>query len=335
MATAAAWVDELTDAALDRLGEAGVRATAQATDHRVRLSAGADAHEYLVEAKRSPSRASAGLVRNTSGPRRMLLVTDYVTDAVGEVLRANDIHFVDAAGNMYLHWPNLLVDIRGRRRPAASRTYLVSGRPQSTFKRAGLKVVFMFLCEPSSVALSVREAAKASGASHGTVQNVLRELEQTGYLDGRRRTLHRTHDLFEQWVEAYILNLWPTLTLGRFTAPDPMWWRSGSEIVRSAGAQWGGETASYQLNPHMRPGGAVIYAAELPRDLIVAIRLRKAEGEGNVEVRRRFWSFGEPSLVVPTPLIYADLVASADPRQHEAAASLRDRDDILRRLDHR
>lgn len=332
MATAA-WVDELTDAALDRLEEAGVRATAQATDHRVRLSAGADAHDYLVEVKKSASRALAGLVRNTPGPRRTLLVTDYVTDAVGEVLRANDIHFVDAAGNIYLHWPNLLVDIRGRRRPAAPPAHVVPGRPQHTFKRAGLKVVFMFLAEPSTLNLSMREAAAASGASHGTVQNVLRDLDQTGFLDSERRTLHRTRDLFNQWVEAYILNLWPALTLGRFAAADPMWWRSATDEVVAAGAQWGGERAAFQLDRYVRPGGAVIYAPELPRDLIVANRFRKAVGEGNVEIRRRFWSFGEARPIVPTPLVYADLIASADPRQHEGAAILRENDDVLRRLD--
>ncbi len=89
------------------------------------------------------------------------------------------------------------------------------------------------------------------------------------------------------------------------------------------------------MNSHLRPGKAVVYASTLPRRLIIGHRLRKSGVDGNVEIRERFWNFPQPSsqLTVPTPLIYADLVASADPRQLEAAAYLRDHDDLLRRLD--
>jgi hypothetical protein len=69
--------------------------------------------------------------------------------------------------------------------------------------------------------------------------------------------------------------------------------------------------------------------------MIAEYRLRKAAGEGDVEVRQRFWHLDDrrEELTVPTPLVYADLVASADPRQLEAAAHLRGHDDLLRRLD--
>jgi alkylation response protein AidB-like acyl-CoA dehydrogenase len=83
-----------------------------------------------------------------------------------------------------------------------------------------------------------------------------------------------------------------------------------------------------------RPKRAVIYAAEVPKGLATEFRFRKSDGEGNVEVRQHFWHLpADLSLTVPTPLIYADLVASADPRLAEAAADLRESDALLRPLD--
>lgn len=263
------------------------------------------------------------------------MVVDHAIEATAAIWRAQDVHFVDTAGNMYLRWPDLVIDIRGRRRAPAVRDLLTPGRPRAAFKSAGLKVVFMLLCDPKTLRLPVRAAGEASGVAHGTVQNVYRELETTGYLDGERRTLHRTRDLFNQWVEGYILNLWPRLPLGRFTAPDPSWWTSSDDQLAQLGGQWGGETAAYHHDDHLRPSRAIAYVTSIPRELIAKNRFRKAEGEGDVEFRHRFWNFdaAERPLTVPTPLVYADLIASADPRQHEAATKLRGSDEVLRRID--
>ena len=50
-------------------------------------------------------------------------------------------------------------------------------------------------------------------------------------------------------------------------------------------------------------------------------------------VRALWWTPDSGALVAPTPLIYADLLASDDPRQIEIAAELRRTDALLRRLD--
>jgi hypothetical protein len=52
-------------------------------------------------------------------------------------------------------------------------------------------------------------------------------------------------------------------------------------------------------------------------------------------LRKRFWTIPvlAESDTVPTPLIYADLLADGDPRLIEAAAELRGSDADLRRLD--
>ena len=57
--------------------------------------------------------------------------------------------------------------------------------------------------------------------------------------------------------------------------------------------------------------------------VIVKLVLR-ADAEGNIEFRRRFWTFpAEEPRLTPTLLVYADLLATGDARCLETAQLLR------------
>jgi hypothetical protein len=328
---------ELLDATLAHLQAAGIDVTEVlydgngAYDALLGLRTAGGTYAYEVQLKNRVSPASAHVNQPPPG-RRQLLVAPHISDKVGEALRKQDVHYVDSVGNMYLRGQGLLLDVRGRRgqtaRPGAP------DQPLRTFKPTGLKVVFALLADPDLVAATYRDVARASGVSLGTVHWVLNELEIAGYAMTAPRRLHRTRNLLDRWVEAYALDLSPRLHLARFDATDPAWWKNADDALRTANAQWGGETAAHQLNPHLLPKRAVIYASEVPKKLAIEYRFRKTEEEGGGEIRQRFWSFpDDPSLTVPTPLIYADLVATADPRLAEAATNLRKSDALLQRLD--
>jgi hypothetical protein len=283
-----------------------------------------------VKPRVSPTSAAA--VTATTD-RHLLVVSPYISAAVADIWRRQNIHYVDSAGNMFLRWPGLLVDVRGRPQPPPRR---VHAGPLRAFQPSGLRVLFVLLSEPDLIRRGYRDIAMCSSMSLGTVQLVLKELEQAGHLhtgdDGRR--LHRAPRLFDRWVEAYGLDLYPRLSLGHFDSADDRWWTRADEAVRAEGALWGGELAAHLVNPHLRPAKATIYAAGLPRKLILDHRLRTADAGGNVEIRQQFWRLPrQPARpIVPSTLIYADLIASGDPRQLEAAADLREHDDLLGRL---
>ena len=185
----------------------------------------------------------------------------------------------------------------------------------------------------------MRSIAHRSRTSLGTTQLVFRELAQEGFIGTTQgdRQLFRSHDLLDRWVEAYTLELHPRLSLGRFDSPDLSWWTDAEKDLIAENAQWGGEAAVHLRHRRLRPGRIIIYARRIPTRLAVKYRFSKAADDGNVEVREQFWNFAtDPATTtVPAPLIYADLIASAEPRQMEAAADLRERDDLLRRLDGR
>jgi len=261
-----------------------------------------------------------------------LMIAPFVTSHTADIWRRQMIAFADTAGNMHLRGPGLLIDVRGRPRPAA----MASPKTLRAFKNHGLRVIFALLCDPKLAASPYREIAHLSGTSLGTVHAVFTELHAMSYIAGGddARRLRRSHDLFRRWADAYAIDLFPRLKVASFDAPDPSWWKHATDAVRANGGQWGAEVAAHLLGSRLLPARAAIYASNVPSELAIQQRFRRASGEGNVEIRERFWSFQPPqnSPVVPTPLIYADLLASGDPRAIEAAEYLKENDEVLRRL---
>jgi hypothetical protein len=335
--------ESLLQSALRHLSDAGLHVTElgggddDGADALLEIAGPVGAARYEVQVKSRVSPGSAAAIpRPDRG--RLLVVTGHVPEPVGQAWRSQDVHYVDAAGNMYLRWDGVLLDVRGRPRPSAPRP-AQPGQPLRSFGPTGLKVLFALLVEQDLAAATYRDIAEVAHASLGTVQWVFKELEALGHLSSGppARRLHRVPDLFNRWVEAYVLNLSPRLSMARFDVPDPSWWSHADDALRAEHAQWGGETAAHRLNPHLRPARAVIYASRVPKRLAIDYHFFRTDGPGSVEIRERFWHLREdpPELTVPTPLVYADLVASADPRQLEAAADLREHDALLRRLDRR
>jgi hypothetical protein len=182
----------------------------------------------------------------------------------------------------------------------------------------------------------LRQLAHASGVSLGTAKMVVDELTAAGYLyegaSGRRLT--RGGELLNRWSEAYSIVLDPALSLGEFSTGDLSWWRQSERELLELGIQVGGEAAASLLDSYLQPSSLTLYVDEIPLPLIGRHRMARAEGDGNIHIRQRFWQAPErASWCVPSTLIYADLLASGDPRQREHADRIRTSDDRLTRLD--
>lgn len=289
---------------------------------------------YAVEIRRNvPPELATALHRRGSHPT--LVVTRSITQRAAELLRARGIDYIDEAGNAHIAWDDVLIDVRGRRqagRPAGG----PSARGGKAFGRAGLQVGFVLLSWPHLAAEPLRKLASVSGASLGTVKMVIDELTHAGYLYdamGERR-LGRAGELLNRWSEAYSTTLSPALSLGEFSVPDIMWWPNSEEEFLNADAQLGGEAGASLIDPHLVPTTLTLYVDQMPSELIGRHRMvRASHTAGNVHLRKRFWrNPGEPWVVSPV-LIYADLLASGDPRQREHADRIRISDDRLAQLD--
>lgn len=284
------------------------------------------------------SRASPPVVAALAPARtkhQVLLIVEHLSPANIEACRRLGLACADLDGNMYLHLGATHVEVAGRPRKQSGSH--MSSSPLMT--RSGVQLVFVLLADPTMVDLPMRALAEASGTALGSVSVAFRELSAQHYVstrDDERRRLHRTGHLLDRWVEGYRLRLFPRLTVGSYATDAGRWWTSADTALRRVGAQWGGETAAWHADRRLLPAQGVIYATALPTRLLAKFRMRKADmAAANVVVRRRFWNVSawEEAITVPAPLVYADLLASDDPRQIEAAVQLRMTDEVLRRLD--
>lgn len=317
---------ELLGEVVDRLADVGVPARLRDTpgepDLVIRAADGD--HVFAIEVKQAITSASAGAVAAQLARHgaHALLFTDYVNAALAERLRDSGVHFADAAGNMYLSAPGLLVWVTGRR---PSPDHQVPRRSSRAFSANGLRAAFCLLADPTLAAQPYRNIAEVAGISLGSVQSVMHDLVERGHLaDGKARRLLRPDRLLDQWAEFYADGLRPKLELGRFRASYAGWWRAVP--VRDYAVLWGGETAGALMTGQLRPEITTVYAATVPHQLLIDQRLRR-DVDGDVELRHLFWKDlpAPRSDVVPAPLVYADLLANGDARSLEIAGLVRER----------
>ena len=291
-------------------------------DALLRVRHGGQEILYAAEVKLGLRPATIGAVINQLQHlgQPALLVTDYVTPPLADLLKQRGIAFLDAAGNAYLNHPPLLVWVKGQKPTQPLPTANITTR---TFNPSGLQVLFPLLCNPNWTDRPYRDLAQLAGVAHGTVGWVLAELPKLGFMAevGGKRRLLQPERLLQQWVEAYARTLRPRLLLGRFHT-GALDWHKTIDPVRY-GFLLGGEPAAARLTHHLRPGTVTLYGPKLEPRLLLDQRLR-ADPKGNVEILRRFWNFDNEDhpLITPLPLVYADLLAIGDARCLETAKLL-------------
>jgi hypothetical protein len=255
--------------------------------------------------------------QSNSSRKRPLLVAPYITREIAERCRQLHLPFIDTAGNAYLEVPGLLVYVVGHARPAESRD------SYRALNSAGLKLTFALLCLPELLNENYRKIALDAGVALGTVSSNMKDLETRGFFNlethpGRRKLLDPER-MLEEWVTHYPVTLRHKLSLGRFQAePERL---QKADLLLQQSALWGGELAAEKLTQYLKPVSFTIYAKEPLAKLVAAGQMRAAE-DGNVEILERFWNFDtEKDIpdVVPPVLVYADLLATHDSRNAEAA----------------
>jgi hypothetical protein len=309
-----------------------------AADAVLVIATEAPPRRFHVQVKGSMTPATVAAIAARHPPNDLMLFTPRLTPAVIGTCRNFGVNCADADGNLFVRTGSSAVDIQGR--PAqASRQFESSVNTAARLtNRSGLQILFVLLAAPELRNEPLRTIARAAETSVGSAAGMVQELAQRRYLamTSKGRSLRRTRELFDIWVEGYQARLYPRLRMGTFATDTDEWWRTSKGLARELGAQWGGETAIWVRGLDLRPARGVLYVEEIPSALITTLRLRRdRQPEAPVELRRRFWDI--PALssadTVPAPLIYADLLAHGDPRLAEAAALLRRTDEQLCQID--
>lgn len=264
---------------------------------------------------------------------RPLLIAPRLTDAAADNCKELGLNYIDLAGNAYINEADLLILIKGQKQ-------LIHPDNQTninTVRKAGtatnLRMVFALLCNPEMINAPYREIEKVAGIALGAVGWVFIDLEARGLTLGGKhkgnRVLIQPEKLTQEWVTNYPIKLRPKLNPQRFRTNNPDWWKNLD--VKKYNAQWGGEVAADKLTNYLKPNFYTLYmhGKELKKNmnkLIIENRL-VPDLNGDIEILEAFWDFDDADFlpeVVPTLLVYADLIASNDPRNLETAKMIYD-----------
>ncbi len=253
-----------------------------------------------------------------------LLVTRYVNPQMAEELRQNGIEFIDTAGNAFLNQPPVYIFVKGNK----PREQNGKAPVKRVFKAAGLRMIFAFLCDPGLAGRPFRQIAAATDVALGTVNWIMRELKELGYildLGNKGLKLARKGELLQRWVTAYPDQLRPKQLLGRYRGETGWWERKKLDAQR---VQWGGEIAAAKITGYLKPETITMYTtAEKLNQVLLENKLRQDE-KGNVEILDRFWQqeiMQGPEETVHPLLIYADLLATGNQRNLETAKLIYER----------
>jgi hypothetical protein len=301
-----------------------VRDSRLCADYLLRIVMQGKEIRYYAEIKANVTKADKllAMMRKGEFDHPILLVAKYINTQLADELKQNGTEFIDTAGNAFINQPPLYIFVKGNK-PDIVKT----PPPKRTFKPAGLKVIYAFLCNPGLENKTYREIAAQTGVALGTVDWIIKELKELRFLldmGKRGQRLIQKENLLQRWVTAYPEQLRPKLTLGRFRGEYGWWQRKTFDPFKG---QWGGEVAAAKLTQYLQPQIITIYTAPQELDQLLIKNRLKRDQTGDVEILKRFWKPPEiwkyEDLVHPI-LIYADLLATGNERNIEAAKMVYD-----------
>ena len=273
----------------------------------------------VVRRRLRPHQVAAIAAERAAGP--LLVVSEHITDEVGQRLRTSGVDYLDAAGNAHLDEPRLLVWISGRR-PGR-----VASRVSGSLTPAVTQLAYVLLRDPAAASLSLRDLGSRAGISHGAAATALRTLEERGWLRSlgrRRRILTDPRALLDAWELAWLDRLAPRLQVTRAVGVGEGW---VERVVTGGPALLGGELAAERLNLGIHGVSGVIHVRAWSTDVMRALRLLPAT-DGPIQILQAFGTDNEdcdhPGFADPL-LVLGALDAIPDARLDGARHELRER----------
>ncbi|KEY56563.1 type IV toxin-antitoxin system AbiEi family antitoxin [Serratia sp. DD3] len=245
----------------------------------------------------------------------ILLVCNRLTSALVEYCVDNQINFIDTAGNARIQVPGLYLFIDGRyeKKPVAVSSHFAEGV---------MKLLFVLLSCPESLNDTYRSLAQKAGISLGMVSKAFNFLEARRYFrksqQGRR--LMNEGELQVLWLKDYATALRPKLDF--LSLPTPASW---DKITLAADEYWSGEIAAAELSGgYLLPENGVIFTPHPLLQRRKELGLKPVPG-GKLQLISCFWGNFTLNHQAEAMLCVAELLASGDDRNREAARIINDK----------
>ena len=269
-----------------------------------------------------------------------LIVTDYASQELIDLLKSENFFFIDSIGNCYINLPDFKMLVEGRKN---------SLKPKETkkaFQKTGLKLIFELLLNPSLTSANYREIAQKTGISLGSVSAIFEELKEDRFIidiSSSKKNLSNIKRLITKWANGYGGILRPKIHRGFFTSFSKFINRGhffNEQNYQEDDIFIGGEYAAYYLNDYIKPNKVILYTNERLSKMAVKYKIVPTGKQDNnkiqIEIFEKFWSdsdivlehtnselsFSKDKKLVNEILIYADLISSNDYRSFETAEKI-------------
>lgn len=247
-----------------------------------------------------------------------MLVTYRLFPSVKEQLKQLNIPYLDGAGNIFINTQGIFIMVDGNKPPE----WQQKPTANRAFTRKGLETVFYFLVHPNEINAPHRHIAAQTGTALGNITNVIKGLEETGFIlnvDKKNIRLQNKKELLNRWITGYEQTLKPALYLGRFFLYNNDW----HALNPIADTVWGGEPAAEKMTGYLTPQQLTVYTKQARAQLIRNWKLIPDEN-GTLLIYEKFWNNTDQNLAPPL-LVYADLLLTNDPRCIETAQKIYDK----------
>ncbi len=251
-----------------------------------------------------------------------LLISNYISENIAKELIANNICFIDCAGNSYLKIESVFVMVLGKKMET-EKTYT---KPKA-FQSTGIKLLFALFINENLLNQTYREISEFTGIATGSLSEIFGSLKEYNFLitlkNGEKVLVNRKK-LLEKFIIGYQEYLKPKLQSKKYKLLNNNLLRTWQDInFENKSVFWGAEPAAALQTNYLQPEQLSIYAAIDRKELLQIFRAIPDE-KGNLEIQNIFWTIALQDLFpqkncVPPLLSYLDLVLSEDSRNLETA----------------
>ncbi len=285
-------------------------------DAKIAIYHGNLENKYFAEIKKKivPNNVPR-ILEQTKNIEPIIIIADYITPKAKELLRINNISYVDTAGNMFLKSQYLYLLIQTNK---TNRNTLKTNT--KAFNKAGLKVIYQFLLNPEFINKPYRFIGEKANVTIATVGVVLKDLLKENYIIQENKKEYKFHNkerLFEEWVKEYNKNLRPKLRKKKYRwLNKSVNWR---KIKLPRETFWGGVNAAELLTEYLIADKIEIYTGQKFEEVMKRLKILP-DDKGDITITELFWKNKEHNNQLVEPmLIYADLLGGTNTRYLETA----------------
>jgi len=260
--------------------------------------------------------------------RPLLVVADYITPKSKEVLKQEDINYIDSFGNTFLNLNNLKVFIeQGNAKPYTSKY-------SNIFTQSGGQILFHLLKNPELINETQRYLAHISDVSLGSVSKFLKGLFDEGYSvkwnNQQKYQLVNKEALLEKWIVILNEKILPAHKIGNFTFSknNKNNWKNK---LMHPNVLWSGEPAAALVTDYLNPEKFSIFTRLSKKEIIKDLKLLP-DANGEISIYKPFWlesntmesfaNYMNKQNAVHPLIIYAQLIYSGNSRNVETAQIL-------------